>query len=110
MLGWLGVAGDLEGFAARMQENQVGGSWLIFMGALTPIPFKVVCIGSGRSSISGFSSRWRRQGGCCSSCSRGVVLGLWRAAQAHDPAAQRLEYVVLLVVVVGGFVLAGLLF
>ena len=47
LLGWLGVAGDLEGFAARMQENQVGGSWLIFMGALTPIPFKVVCIGSG---------------------------------------------------------------
>ena len=44
LLGWLGVAGDLEGFAAQMQENQVGGSWLIFMGALTPIPFKVVCI------------------------------------------------------------------
>lgn len=47
MLGILGVAGEVQGFTERMQANQAGGAWLIFLGAVTPIPFKVVCIGAG---------------------------------------------------------------
>ena len=50
ILGWgfyLGVAGEVQGFTERMQANQAGGAWLIFLGAVTPIPFKVVCIGAG---------------------------------------------------------------
>ena len=47
MLQALGVAGEVQGFTERMQANQAAGAWLIFLGAVTPIPFKVVCIGAG---------------------------------------------------------------
>ena len=47
MLQALGVAGEVQGFTDRMQANQAAGAWLIFLGAVTPIPFKVVCIGAG---------------------------------------------------------------
>ena len=43
----LGVVGEVQGFADRMQANQAAGAWLIFLGAVTPVPFKVVCIGAG---------------------------------------------------------------
>lgn len=47
LLGLLGVAEDVQGFTERMQANQTAGAWLIFLGAVTPIPFKLVCIGAG---------------------------------------------------------------
>ena len=47
LLRLLGVDGEVQGFTERMQQNQTAGAWLIFLGAVTPIPFKVVCIGAG---------------------------------------------------------------
>jgi len=47
MLRFFGVADEVQGFTDRMQANQMAGAWLIFLGAVTPIPFKVVCIGAG---------------------------------------------------------------
>ena len=47
MLQALGVAGEVQGFTERMQANEAAGAWLLFLGAVTPIPFKVVCIGAG---------------------------------------------------------------
>lgn len=47
LLRFLGVDGEVQGFTERMQQNQTAGAWLIFLGAVTPIPFKVVCIGAG---------------------------------------------------------------
>jgi len=46
--------GQTEAFAqvrATIQENWLSGLWIIFLGAVTPIPFKLVCIGAG---ITGF--------------------------------------------------------
>ena len=112
LLGWLGVAGDLEGFAARMQENQVGGSWLIFMGALTPIPFKVVCIGSGLVKFNlGLFIAVATAGRLLRFLFFGVLFWIFgeplkRMIRRHSGWST----LVLLVVVVGGFVLAGLLF
>ena len=47
LLRFLGVDGEVQGFTELMQQNQTAGAWLIFLGAVTPIPFKVVCIGAG---------------------------------------------------------------
>ena len=112
LLGWLGVTGDLEGFAAQMQENQVGGSWLIFMGALTPIPFKVVCIGSGLVKFNiGLFIAVATAGRLLRFLFFGVLFWIF-----GDPLKRMIRRhsgwstVLLLVVVVGGFVLAGLLF
>ncbi len=36
---------------ATIQENWISGAWIIFLGAVTPIPFKLVCIGSGATGF-----------------------------------------------------------
>ena len=114
-LGWgfyEALAKPLLGFAAQMQENQVGGSWLIFMGALTPIPFKVVCIGSGLVKFNiGLFIAVATAGRLLRFLFFGVLFWIF-----GDPLKRMIRRhsgwstVLLLVVVVGGFVLAGLLF
>lgn len=36
---------------ATIQENWISGASIIFLGAVTPIPFKLVCIGSGATGF-----------------------------------------------------------
>jgi membrane protein YqaA with SNARE-associated domain len=46
----IGLFGATEDFAAiqeQISENWRSGVWIIFLGAVTPIPFKLVCIGAG---------------------------------------------------------------
>lgn len=46
----IALFGATEDFAAiqeRIGENWQSGVWIIFLGAVAPIPFKLVCIGAG---------------------------------------------------------------
>ncbi|MAH87033.1 MAG: cytochrome B [Kiloniella sp.] len=112
LLGWLGVSGQLEAFAARMQDNPAGGSWLIFMGALTPIPFKVVCIGSG---VVQFDLTLFIAVAMAGRLLRFLFFGVlfWVFGEPLKAVIRRnsgWSVLALLVVVVGGFVAVSLLF
>lgn len=112
LLGWLGVSGQLEAFAARMQDNPAGGSWLIFMGALTPIPFKVVCIGSG---VVQFDLTLFIAVAMAGRLLRFLFFGVlfWVFGEPLKTVIRRnsgWSVLALLVVVVGGFVAVSLLF
>lgn len=42
-----GATEDFDDIQARISENWQSGVWIIFLGAVAPIPFKLVCIGAG---------------------------------------------------------------
>lgn len=47
VIGLLGATEDFAAVQAQIGENWRSGVWIIFLGAVTPIPFKLVCIGAG---------------------------------------------------------------
>ena len=111
LLGLLGVADEVQGFAERMQANQAAGAWLIFLGAVTPVPFKVVCIGAGliQFNLSLFIAA-AMAGRVLRFLAFGVLF--WFFGEPMKRFIQRNSGWVsigLLVVLVGGFVAAGYL-
>ena len=111
LLGLLGVADEVQGFAERMQANQAAGAWLIFLGAVTPVPFKVVCIGAGLIQFNlGLFIAAAMVGRVLRFLAFGVLF--WFFGEPMKRFIQRNSGWVsigLLVVLVGGFVAAGYL-
>ena len=111
MLQALGVAEEVQGFTDRMQANASAGAWLIFLGAVTPIPFKVVCIGAG---LIKFSLPLFLAVALAGRILRFLAFGVlfWYFG---EPAKRLIKQsgawvtLVLLLVLVGGFVAAGYL-
>ena len=111
LLRLLGVEGDVQGFTTRMQANQTAGAWLIFLGAVTPIPFKVVCIGAG---LIKFNLPLFLAAAMAGRSLRFIAFGLlfWYFGAPMKAIIRRNSGWVslgLLVVLVGGFVAAGTL-
>ncbi|MGB1155601.1 MAG: YqaA family protein [Alphaproteobacteria bacterium] len=111
LLGLLGVADEVQGFAERMQANQAAGAWLIFLGAVTPVPFKVVCIGAGLIQFNlGLFIAAAMAGRVLRFLAFGVLF--WFFGEPMKRFIQQNSGWVsigLLVVLVGGFVAAGYL-
>ncbi len=111
LLGLLGVADEVQGFAERMQANQAAGAWLIFLGAVTPVPFKVVCIGAGLIQFNlGLFIAAAMVGRVLRFLAFGVLF--WFFGEPMKRFIQQNSGWVsigLLVVLVGGFVAAGYL-
>lgn len=111
LLGLLGVADEVQGFADRMQANQAAGAWLIFLGAVTPVPFKVVCIGAGLIQFNlGLFIAAAMVGRVLRFLAFGVLF--WFFGEPMKRFIQQNSGWVsigLLVVLVGGFVAAGYL-
>ncbi len=42
-----GATEDFSAIQARISEDWISGVWIIFLGAVSPIPFKLVCISAG---------------------------------------------------------------
>ena len=42
---------EFDTLRAAIQIDWLNGAWIIFLGAVTPIPFKLVCIGSGATGF-----------------------------------------------------------
>jgi membrane protein YqaA with SNARE-associated domain len=111
LLRLLGGEGEVAGFTERMQQNQTGGAWLIFLGAVTPIPFKVVCIGAG---LIQFNLPLFLAAAMAGRSLRFLAFGLlfWVFGAPMKRLIRRNSgwvSIVLLVVLVGGFIAAGYL-
>ena len=111
MLQTLGVAEEIEGFTARMQANESAGAWLIFLGAVTPIPFKVVCIGAGLISFNlPLFIAAAMAGRVLRFLAFGVLFWYFGdTAKRLIKKSSGLVTLLLLVVLIGGFVAAGYL-
>ena len=111
LLRLLGVDGEVQGFTERMQQNQTAGAWLIFLGAVTPIPFKVVCIGAG---LIKFNLPLFLAAAMAGRLARFLAFGVlfWYFGEPMKKIIRQNSGWVsigLLVVLVGGFVAAGYL-
>lgn len=51
LIGLFNQTGEFASLKATIQENWMSGAWIIFAGAVTPIPFKLVCIGAGATGF-----------------------------------------------------------
>jgi membrane protein YqaA with SNARE-associated domain len=51
LVAMFGQVEEFETLRTAIQVDWLNGAWIIFLGAVTPIPFKLVCIGAGATGF-----------------------------------------------------------